>query len=274
MPGRLAVCWLALGAAWAATLPLQATAQAAAPASAPTLVLGAEDAAAPWSYADGSGYVNDLVRAVFAEAGWTLQLKVMPYARCKAQAMAGTLAGCFSASRLPALEATLLYPGTPVFQATNVLLVRADSPWRGCGVAGWARPPVIGLVRGYEYLPAVEQLLASGAARAERASSESVNLRKLSAGRIDAALLTLDEVKRLDDVLRRAGLPDTYRTACEFGALPAFVAFSRAHPQGHAALAAYEAAQARLQRRGAVAALQAQWRQRTLGAPAARAEPK
>jgi len=28
----------------------------------PTIVLGAEDEAAPWSYADGQGYVNDLVR--------------------------------------------------------------------------------------------------------------------------------------------------------------------------------------------------------------------
>jgi ABC-type amino acid transport substrate-binding protein len=124
---------------------------------------------------------------------------------------------------------------------------------------------VIGRVRGYEYTPAVERLLSGGTARSESADSEAVNLRKLRAGRIDAALLTVDEVKRLDDVLRLAGLPDVYRSACDLGTLPAYVVFSRTHPQGQAALAAYEAGHARLQRSGAIAALQASWRQRALG---------
>ena len=74
-------------------------ASAAATADATKQVtLGVEDDAGPWSYANGSGYANDLVKAAYAAAGWQVTLQVLPYARCKALAMAGKLAGCFSAS--------------------------------------------------------------------------------------------------------------------------------------------------------------------------------
>lgn len=259
---RSFVAWVAsVAAALLASLAL---------ADPPQLVLAVEDAAAPWSYADGSGYANDLVRAVFKEAGWSLRLDVMPYSRCKAKAMAGQVAGCFSASRLPEMEATLMYPTAPLFNARNVLVVRTGSPWHDCRLAGLDHVPVVGLVRGYEYLPAVEELTSGGAARAEWADSEALNLRKLRAGRLDAAMVTVDEVKRLDLVLQLARLPKDFRTVCDYGALPAYVAFSRAHPQGGAALAAYDAAYARLHRRGAVAALQAQWRDRAMAASTAR----
>ncbi len=59
---------------------------------------------------DGTGYVNDAVRAAFHAAGWTVELKVIPYARCKALATSGKLAGCFSASRTPELEGVLQSP--------------------------------------------------------------------------------------------------------------------------------------------------------------------
>lgn len=241
-----------------------------AAARAQSVVLGAEDDAAPWSYADGTGYVNDVVRAAFREAGWSLQLKVMPYARCKSQAMAGQLAGCFSASRTPELEAALLYPKQPVFQARNLLLVRADSPWSGCDPATWGPRPVIGLVRGYEYIGAVQAMVAAGRVQADETDSEISNLRKLEARRIDAGVVTVDEVKRIDYLVNLAKVGSAFRTACDFGAVPAYVAFSRAHPDGAAALAAFDEGHRRLAQRGAIATLQAQWRSRALNAAAAK----
>jgi hypothetical protein len=38
-----------------------------------SIVVGAEDDAAPWSYADGSGYANDIVRLAFERAGWSVR---------------------------------------------------------------------------------------------------------------------------------------------------------------------------------------------------------
>jgi len=79
-------------------------------ARAEAVTIGAEDDAGPWSYADGTAYVNDAVRAAFHAVGWTVELKVIPYARCKALATSGKLAGCFSASRTPELEGVLQSP--------------------------------------------------------------------------------------------------------------------------------------------------------------------
>jgi ABC-type amino acid transport substrate-binding protein len=236
----------------------------------PTVVIAAEDDAAPWSYADGNGYVNDLVLASFREVGWSVQLKVMPYARCKALATHGDVAGCFSASRTPDLEADLLYPKGAVFDAHHLLVARAGAGWSGCRSADWGLKPVVGIVRGYEYVDTVDALFSSGQAKADVSDSEISSLRKLHAGRIDGAVVTVDEVKRLDWLARLAGVDGDVRIICDFGALPGYVAFSRRHPQGPAALAAFDEGYARLKRRGAIAALQAAWRARAPDAAAAK----
>ena len=56
-----------------------------------TVDIGVEDAAAPWSQADGTGYANDLVRASFRAVGVDVRLHVLPYARCKQHVVKGEL---------------------------------------------------------------------------------------------------------------------------------------------------------------------------------------
>jgi ABC-type amino acid transport substrate-binding protein len=267
---RVATLALAASFARAATSAASPAPAASAPPTGPVVVLAAEDDAAPWSYADGSGYVNDLVTAAFGEAGWSVRLKVMPYTRCKALATKGEIAGCFSTSRTPELEADLLYPHEPVFVARDVLVTRPGAPFSGCRPADWPRRPTVGIVRAYEYLDSVNTLFGSGAAQADVTDSEISNLRKLRAGRIDATVLTVDEVKRVDWLARLAGVPAEFHVVCDFGDDPAYVAFSRRHPQGAAALAAFDEGYARLKRHGGVAALQAAWRARALDAAAAK----
>src|SRR5262245_14943835 len=105
----------------------------AAPAAmAQTVVIGAEDDAAPWSYADGTGYANDVVRLAFGSSGWKGRVKVMPYARCKALVLSGDLAACFSMSRTTELEARLLFPHESLFQARNLLYAAQRSTLSGC----------------------------------------------------------------------------------------------------------------------------------------------
>ncbi len=234
------------------------------------VVLAAEDDAAPWSYADGSGFVNDLVLAAFREAGWSVQLSVMPYARCKALALHGDIAGCFTTSHAPGLDAGLMFPAEPVIDPRHVIVARNGTHWQGCDPARWGARPLVGTVRGYEYVPEADALFSRDAARADVSDSEITNLRKLRAGRIDLALVVLDDVKRLDYLARLAAVPPDFRTVCDLGPLPGYVAFSRRHPQGAAALAAFDAGMARLKRRGGLAPLVAAWRTRALDAAAAK----
>jgi polar amino acid transport system substrate-binding protein len=233
-------------------------------ADTPTVTLGAEDDAAPWSYADGSGYVNDLVREAFEAAGWSVDFRVLPYARCKLLAVQGQLAGCFSASETPELRRDLLYPEVPVFEARNVLFTTSDAAIAGCDPRTWGRRASVGFVNGYEYLPSVDRLRNAPQVLADVSSSEVTNLRKLAAHRLDAALITLDGVKRIDYVAKLADVPPDFKPVCDFGAFPSYVAFSRLHPLGPSALAAFNRGIAKLQHSGEIARLQHRWASRAL----------
>jgi ABC-type amino acid transport substrate-binding protein len=189
-PKLLVLAWLACGYALA-------SAAAQPELASGRLVIGAEDDAAPWSYADGTGYVNDVVRAAFQRSGWQVQYMVMPYARCKAMVLSGKLIACFSASKTPDLASQLLYPRQPVFNASNVLIARANTDLQGCNPAEWPRPVKVGRVASYEYRANVMALFGSPQVQVDDNNSEVSNIRKLEAGHIDAALVTLDAVKRL-----------------------------------------------------------------------------
>lgn len=259
---RAMVAWVAVAVAVAVPAASAGPAPGAAPV--PQVTLAAEDDAAPWSYPDGSGYVNDLVRAAFQAAGWQLTLQVLPYPRCKQMALRGRVAGCFSTSRTPDVEGSLLFPARPVMEARNVLWVLRDSPLQGCAPAGWARRPSVAYVNGYEYAPALDALREQGQVAQELGDSELESLRKLVARRIDAAVVTVDAVKRIEVVQRQAGVVLPLRALCDYGGLPAYVAFSRGHPQGAAARAAFDQGMERLARSGELARLQRRWADKAL----------
>lgn len=66
-----------------------------------TLTIMVEDAAAPWSGSDGTGYANDVVVAAFKEMGVEIQLRVVPYSRCKYLVLSGQVTACFNMSWQP-----------------------------------------------------------------------------------------------------------------------------------------------------------------------------
>jgi ABC-type amino acid transport substrate-binding protein len=254
-----------LACVWATAGGLLPLPQSWAAPPAQTLVAGAEDDAGPWSYADGTGYVNDVVRAAFESVGWSVRFETLPYARCKAMLLSGQLAACFSTSRTAELAPKLLFSREPVIRAQNLLLARAESPLAGCKPAAWPGAPRIGIVRSYEYIAAVERLFDSGAAQREVADSEVSNLRKVRAGHLDAAVINVDGVKRIEYVIGLAQVDaDGLKTVCNFGSEPAFVAFSPVHPQGAAARAAFDRGHALLRQNGRINTLQQLWRLRAL----------
>jgi len=224
-----------------------------------TATLGAEDDAHPWSNADGTGYANDVVRAAYQAVGWEVRFEVLPYPRCKQMAERGALLACFSASKTPLLEKKLQYPAVPVFVAQNILYAPSDSSLAGCDHRAWPRKMYIGLINGYEYHPAVEALQASGAIGVVTTTSEVLALRMLEYYRFDAALITVDAVKRIELIAKIAKVNANYKVVCDFGGLPAYVAFSRRHPQATAALSAYNKGMTIITQNGTITRLQKQW---------------
>ena len=239
-------------------------------AFADSITIGAEDDAAPWSYADGTGYVNDLVKAAYAAVGWEVKYHVLPYPRCKFMTEEGTLPGCFSASNTAETSVGMQFPNQPVFSAHNVLFAREDSPLKGCHPEDWGHPISVAFVKEYEYGDSVVKLQKSGDIKSEVVTSEAFSLRMLAARRIDAALITVDEVNRIELVATLAGVKNRFKKVCDFGGEPAFLGISRKHPKGAAALDAFNRGMAILAKNGTITKLQTAWAKKAIELEAAK----
>lgn len=223
------------------------------------ITIGAENDAAPWSFSDGSGYVNDLVRAAYKAVDWEVTYEVLPYARCKLKTEKGQLVACFSASKTPEMESLLQYSSMPVFEARNILLANGDAPLKGCDPDAWGHKISVGFVNQYEYLPSVEALQKSGKISVVMTPSEVLMVGMLAHGRLDAVLITLDPVKRIELVSVLAKVKPYFKVVCDYGNYPAYVAFSRVHPRAAEALAAFNKGIALITRDGTVARMQKEW---------------
>lgn len=236
-----------------------------------TIRIGAEDDAAPWSYADGTGYVNDLVRAAFNAVNWRVDYDVQPYPRCKMLASAGKQSACFSVSHTPDLNQTLLFPDEPVFIAKNILFARPDSILQGCSADNWPKNTSVGLVNGYEYQAEGEALRQDKRVKIDMTRSEALNLRKLAAGRIDAALITIDSIHNLEFMALLANVKPNFKPICDYGGAPAYIAFSKSHPLGLAGLNAFNKGMAMIIKNGTKAQLEKEWSSHALSIEGAKA---
>ena len=92
----------------------------------------------------------------------------------------------------------------------------------------------MGTVHGYEYPPEMLDALRRRDVVLEPAANETLNLRKLAAGRIQAAVVNRDAVKSADWVAAQAGVSGRVRSVFGVDGMPAYVGFSVAHRDGAA----------------------------------------
>jgi len=238
--------------------PLLAWSQSARSVPEAALDILVEDAAAPWSRTDGSGYANDIVRAAFRAAAVDVRLIVVPYARCKRMAATGRAAGCFSMSPDPLIEGKVVLSERPLFTTYAVYFVDPRRPLRAKSEAELSAGTVIGTVIGYEYPVATLRLRARGV-EFEEARNEAINLRKLAAGRLDAAIVTLDQAKTAAFVLKEAGLTGQLVEAFRTPSFGAYVGFSVQHPQGEWARQRFNRGYAAIAADGELARIAQRW---------------
>jgi len=209
------------------------------PASAPVqpVELMVEDGAAPWSDQEGKGYANDLVRAAYAAVHVRLTLRVVPYARCKAYAMQGQVAGCFSMSDSPELKGAVVFADAPLFQVTPRFYTNPARPLRATSVRDFPAGTRLGVINGYEY-PAEVRLLGERGVVLDPANSETANLKKLAAGRLDAALIMTDRIKT-DGVMLKEAQAERMVFLFAASAMGSYLGFSVRHPDGERARALF-----------------------------------
>jgi ABC-type amino acid transport substrate-binding protein len=241
----------------AITAPLVLRAQPQA--GRPLLEIAVEDEADPWSRRDGSGYANDLVRAAFTAAGVDVTLHVMPYARCKQMAIEGTMPACVSMSANVLRPDPVTFSPAPLFVFASDYFVNRNRALSATQASDLPRGTTVGVVLGYEYPESIYRLSREGVIVLDYSASETINLRKVVAGRLDAAMVNHDELKTVDYALKTAGVAGKVRSVFSAGSLPAFIGFSRKHPQASMAYDRYVRGTAIIATNGTAARIRDNW---------------
>jgi ABC-type amino acid transport substrate-binding protein len=225
-----------------------------------TLTIMVEDAAAPWSKSDGTGYANDVVTAAFKEMAVEVQLKVVPYSRCKYMVLSGQVAACFNMSWQPELQDKIKLAARPIFKVSNDVFesIKAPLPKRPDGKCVLPPSTVLGITRDYEYSAQVMALQASGVVF-ENSLSDLTSLQKLAAQRFQAAVIMSNDVEVRNQKAKQSGTENTVRFAFNCGVVNSTIGFSLAHPDGLRALEMYDEGYRRIEANGVLKELHLRW---------------
>ncbi len=216
-----------------------------------------EDGFSPWSDQRGEGRANELVRAAFAAVQVDVQLSVVPYARCRALVIKGLAPSCFSMSPSTYLNDTVRFSDRPLYAVTLHAFVGNSSKLVLNSVDDLKAGMRVGIVNGYEYPPGVAELAKRGVLL-ESARTETANLRKLAAGRLDVALVLTDQFRSAEMVKLQSGAVKIVRSL-EGPSQPSFIGFSILHPDGERQRALFNRGFKLITENGKRAAIESQW---------------
>jgi polar amino acid transport system substrate-binding protein len=225
-------------------------------ASAPLTIL-VENDAAPLSRPDGTGYANEVVLAAFDAVDLPVVLQVVPYARCKAMAIKGLAVACFNMSPAPDLDGQVMLADQPLFVVTPKYFVDPAHPLHAASERELRAGTRIGIVNGYEYPASLDALAARGVVL-EASNSEVTNLKKLALGRLDAALVMLDDAKNEQFLLMAAGVTKLV-VAFQSTPMGAYIGFSLKHPQAQVARRQFNLGLRVITANGTLAKIQHKW---------------
>ena len=242
------------------TLSLIAPGFIAAAETHETLTIMVEDAAAPWSKSDGTGYANDVVVAAFKEMAIEVQLKVVPYARCKYLVLNDKAVACFNMSWVPDFEGKIKLASLPIYANNNDIYENINAPLPKPPDGKCTLPPgtVVGVSRGYEYTPQAMALQSAGV-MFENNDSDLLNLKKLAARRLPAALILTNDVEAKNQKAKQSGTEDAVQFAFNCGVATATIGFSLTHPDGLRALKMYDEGYRRIVANGVLMQIHTRW---------------
>lgn len=223
------------------------------------LEIMAEDDAAPWSQADGRGAANDIVKAAFAAAGVDVVLRTVPYARCKHMVLTGRIAACFSMSADKSLENKVILSDYPLYRVYTQYFYNRQHSLSAKNELEIPQGTIVGIVNGYEYPASVNNLAQRGIVL-EQAGSEIANLKKLAMGRVDAAVVNLNELKPDVFLEKNAQVEGAVIRAFRSAEFGSFIGFSTQHPRGLWARDRFNEGMAKIRNNGTLEAVMAKWR--------------
>jgi ABC-type amino acid transport substrate-binding protein len=195
------------------------------------LIIAAEDGAGPWGQPDGTGCGNDIVLAAYAAVKVPARLEVMPYSRAKSGVLAGHYVACFGMAWTEDLKGKVVFADKPLYSVTAMLVQSLSKPLGAVSIKELTIGTRVGTVFEYEYPATFYDLAKRGILSPMPAYSEVVSLKNLELGRVDAALVVIDELKSLDYLIAQAGLEGKVGPAFGLGGQGTYLGFSITHPK-------------------------------------------
>ena len=156
-------------------------------ARADPLVLASPDARPTTFLADGkpTGILVDVVTEAFRRTGRSVDIKIMPWARCLSEARSGAVDGVFPIYRVPEREQFLTYPNEVLLPQLVVFFSRRDTKNSFSGELSEVRDVNIGIVRGASYGKKFDAAVKNGTLQnIDLADNIEQNLMKLMRGRV------------------------------------------------------------------------------------------
>ncbi len=240
-----------------------------------------EDAAAPWSNPDGTGYANDVVEASFQEMNVKVRKQVVPYSRCKEMALAGKITACVSMTWLPEYKGLIELAKEPLIILNSDIFENKQNPLPRPPSNGCQLPPgkTIGVVRGYEY-PSATMALQKKSGSWAVSGTDTQSLQRLALGRLDAAVVITNDLEPRNKKAVAAGVEEKVAFAFQCGQETGTIGFSLKSPLGIWARDTYKEGFRRLKQKGGLDKIHQKWAPQNEGSkqfkkrPADISEPK
>ncbi|WP_411991131.1 substrate-binding periplasmic protein [Agarivorans sp. DSG3-1] len=153
------------------------------------IVLAAAADSIPTSYIENgeqTGILVDVINEAFERAGFTVEIKLMPWARCLKSVQEGTVDGIFSVYLTNERQTFLSYTNEVLITQIQAFFVSVNSSITFDGDIQQLADKSIGVINETSYGPRLDAALEKRLFKnVDEAQSSKSNVRKLLAGRVD-----------------------------------------------------------------------------------------
>jgi len=173
-----------------------------------------------------SGLFADVLRQAMANAGWRVEFRVRPWARCFDEVRNGESDGLFSIYRLDERERSLLYSDVPLFVAEEHVYVARGQAFDARRWRDALKGKRIGIINGSYHGKAFAEAEAQHLfGEIERVTSTDSLVEMMAAGRIDAIFSTNELMTHAEAGTGKG--EEIARTEPAIELMPTFLAFTR-----------------------------------------------
>lgn len=185
------------------------------------------------------GYATRILQTLATKLNWQLETRYMPWLRVVEDAKRGKCDVVYTVLKRRDYEDIFIFPKHAVLDQANVLVTRRGSGIRYDGdLAAFMRKYAVGLYRDKAIDDNFESLRRQPWARVEQTATPRQNLRKLLAGRFDAAiensLTAVHELRGLDQ------LDEVEILMPPLNVTPAYIVFPKAGQLNQAAVDSFD----------------------------------